>query len=278
MKLERIGKADAPEVLLFSGAEALQPLAKKYCLLLPSFDEETTAEAQLAALEKELRLHHGGRIRGVYARDAATGLALALRSRACVDVTVVEGGVILPDTGPCPGEVVYWHRKKDKAAKDTRAALKTIAAPLSTLTMKKLPKGMALADRRPDLALAQLEKAFGGGVTVTRSSMVPGGVERVWRELTLYPAPGESTVLSQIEPVSCDDETHVQLLEGRSKKLKKWSHRIHLESADDSLTYVTDQIELDAGKLNALAAPLTGLYLRLEQQRRRWAVKSRHAL
>ena len=47
-----------------------------------------------------------------------------------------------------------------------------------------------------------------------------------------------------------------------------------LEKADDALTYVTDQVELDAGKLNGLAVPLTGLYLREEHLRRSLAMRN----
>ena len=72
---------------------------------------------------------------------------------------------------------------------------------------------------------------------------------------------------------------HVQILEGRSNRLTLWSHLIRLERADDELTFVTDQVELDAGRLNSLAVPLAGLYLKEQQLRRRLAMTvGRHAL
>ena len=282
MKLEMIGKANAPEVLLLSRSEALAPLGKDYGLLLPSFDEEATPEARLAALERELLFAHGGRLRGVYALDGDTALALSLLLHGAVrvEVTVVEGEIAsVPGNAAAAGRIVYWHRKKDRAAKKTQKALRELASPLSTVTMKKLPKNAALADLRPDIAVKQLEKAFGGGVTVTRAAMVPGSVETVWQELSLSPAGGETALLTQVDPILCADGEHVQILSGSSKKLRFWNHMIRLERADDELTYVTDQIELDAGKLNALAAPLVGLYLKSEQQRRsRLLKKGRHAL
>ena len=282
MNLESTGKAGAPEVLLLSDAQALQMLGKHYCLLLPSYDEETTPEAQLAALEREIQLSHGGRIRGVFARDADTALALGLYLHGAVrvGVTVLEGEVVLPADAAAvhPGKVVYWHRKKDKTAKKTKEALKALARPLSTVTMKKLPKDSSLALMRPDMAVEQLGKVLGGGVTITCAGMLPGDMESVWRDLTLSPV-GESALLERIEPILCEDDDHVQILEGSSKKLRMWSHMVRLERADDDLTFVTDQIELDAGKLNGLFTPVAGLYLRMEQFRRTQRLKKdRHAL
>ena len=283
MDLKLIGKPGAPEVLLLSGAEALQPLAKKYCLLLPVFGEENTPQERLAALERALIREHGGRVRGLYAlgEDAALALRLLHHGNVRVRVTVLEGAFALPEelSAPLPGPVHYWFRKKDKAAQRTRDALKNLAAPLSTVAMKKLPKGMALMDRRPDMALKRLEKAFGGGVTVTCSAMLPGSAESAWREICLSPAGGETLLLTHIEPIRCEDADHVQILEGSSKHLPLWSHLIRLESADRDLTFRTDQIELDAGRLNALAKPLAALYLKEQQLRRRLAGSlRRHAL
>ena len=195
-------------------------------------------------------------------------------------VTVLEGEVVLPADAAAvhPGKVVYWHRKKDKAAKKTKETLKALARPLSTVTMKKLPKDSSLALMRPDMAVEQLGKVLGGGVTITRAGMLPGDMESVWRDLTLSPA-GESALLERMEPILCEDDDHVQILEGSSKKLRMWSHMVRLERADDDLTFITDQIELDAGKLNGLFAPVAGLYLRMEQLRRTQHLKkNRHAL
>ena len=280
MDLSVIGKAGAPEVLLLGGAEALRPLEKRYCLLLPVFDEESRDE-KLEALERELLLHHGGRIRGIYALGGDAGLALRLlaRGRVRVGTVVLEGDFELPeDLPPLDSAVTVWYRKKDKAAKKRGDALRELASPLSTLAMKKLPKGMSLSDIRPDLAVLRLEKTYGGGVSVTRAAMVPGSAEEVWRDLCLSPS-ADRVFLSQMEPIRCEDEALSQLVEGSSKHLKRWSHLIRLESADEGLTYVTDQVELDAGKLNALALPLTELYLKVLQLRRSAAMKKKnHAL
>lgn len=283
MELNVSGKADAPEVLLLSGSEALRALEKRYRLLLPVFDPETDEAERLDALETALRREHGGRIRGLYAagEDAPTALRLLSRGRVRVRTTVLEGAFALPEglASPLPGQVVYWFRQKDKAAGKVRDALRGLAAPLSTLAMKKLPKGMRLMDRRPDMAAAQLAKVFGEGVTVTRSAMIPGSVESVWRRLCLSPAGGETALLTQLDPIRCEDADHVQILEGRSNRLTLWSHLIRLERADDELTFVTDQVELDAGRLNSLAVPLAGLYLKEQQLRRRLAMTvGRHAL
>ena len=282
MELHLIGKPDAPALLLLGSSPALEPLKKACLLLLPSFTEETSEDEKVAALEKELLLSHGGRIRGVYAFGSSAGLALRLyaRGRVRMRAAVVESAVSLPDgLAEMPGPVWYWYRKKDRKAKQIREALKPLAHPLNTLCMKKLPEGAALTDIRPDLAAGRLSALFGGGMSVTRSGMVPGSRESVWEHLTLRPVGPEAVLLTRIKPVRCEDGEHVQLVEGSSNKLAYWSHMIRLEAADDALTYVTDQVELDAGKLNGLAAQLTGLYLREEQLRRTLAMKAaRHAV
>lgn len=72
-------------------------------------------------------------------------------------------------------------------------------------------------------------------------------------------------------------DSHVQLLEGSSDKLKSWSHLIRLEKTEDGQTLATDQVELDAGKLNGIAATLSELYIKAEQLRRTFTAK-RNAL
>ncbi len=277
MELHLIGKPDAPALMLLGSSPALEPLKKSCLLLLPSFTEEATEDEKLAALEKELLLHYGGRIRGVYAFGSAAGLALRLYAsgRVRMRAVVVENAVSLPDgLTRMSGPVWYWYRKKDKNAKRIRETLKALARPLNTLCMKKLPAGAALADVRPDLAVGRLSALFGGGVSVTSAGMVSGSPEKVWEYLTLRPVGPETALLTRMSPVLCEDGEHVRLVEGSSKKLAFWSHLVRLEKADDDLTYVTDQVELDAGKLNGLAAPLTGLYLREERLRRTLAMKN----
>ena len=78
MELHLIGKPNAPALVLLGSSPALEPLKKTCLLLLPSFAEEATEDEKLAALEKELLLHYGGRIRGVYAFGSSAGLALRL--------------------------------------------------------------------------------------------------------------------------------------------------------------------------------------------------------
>ena len=283
MELQAVGKADAPELLLLGGVESLITMKKNYLLLLPHFDSEGSEEEKLAALEQVLISRHAGRIRGVYACGEGAPLALRLFANRRVRMrgVVVEGNFTVPEglSVPLPGPVWYWFRKKERAAKKIREALKDAASPLNTLCMKKLPKDMTLADIRPDLAAAHLEAAFGGGVSVTRSGLVPGDVENVWERLTLDRPGAETVLLTEMRPIVCEDSEHVQLLEGSSGKLKAWSHLIRLEKADGGQTRVTDQVELDAGRLNGLAAPLSELYFRAERLRRTLAMKrSRDAL
>ena len=268
--------------MLLGVSPAYEPLKKACLLLLPSFTEEVTEDEKLAALEKELLLNFGGRVRGIYAFGASAGLALRLyaRGRIRMRAAVVESVVSLPDGLPeMPGPLWYWFRKKDKNAKKIKETLKTLSHPLNTLCMKKLAEGAALADVRPDLAVGRLSALFGGGVCVTHTGMGPGSREDVWDQLTLQPVGPETALLTRMSPVLCEDEEHVQIVEGSSKKLAFWSHLISLEKADDALTYVTDQVELDAGKFNGLASPLTGLYLKAEHLRRSLAMKKAgHAL
>ena len=281
MELQLIGKADAPKLLLLGAPDALAALKDSYLLLLPSFTERSEEE-KLAALEKALLLEHGGRIRGIYAYGEAASLALGLyaRRRVRMRAVVLESIPALPEELPgLPGPVWYWFRKKDRSAKKIREALKGAALPLSTLCMKKLPKETALADVRADLAAARLKAVFGGGVCVTRAGMVPGRMEALWDRLTMQPAGAEAALLTKQSPIVCDEEEHIQILEGSSDRLSYWSHLIRLEEADDELTYVTDQVELEAGKLNGLASPLSELYLWTEHLRRTLAMKKvRHAL
>ena len=195
--------------------------------------------------------------------------------------SITKGVFPLPKTlnSPLPGRIYYWFRKNDKTSQKIRDALKKHAVPLSTVTMKKLRRGKALMDQRPDMAVGLLEKAFGDGVTVTLSDTLPDSPENVWRELSLFPAGGETAVLTKLEPIRCEDDDRVQILEGSSKRLRMWSHMIRLEDAGEDKTRVVDQVELDASRLNVLAKPLAALYLREQQLRRRLALKSgRHAL
>ena len=281
MELQLLGKSGAPELLLLGGSETLVTLKDRYLLLLPVFGDGETEEERLAALEKVLLSEHAGRIRGVYAAGDLAPLALRLYANRKVRIrsVVAEGCFTVPEelSAPLPGPVWYWFRKKDKAAKKIREALKGIASPLNTLCMKKLPKDMTLADIRPDVAAARLEAVFGGGVSVTRSGLVPDDVDTVWERLTLDPPGAEAVLLADMRPIVCEDDSHVQLIEGSSDKLKSWSHLIRLEKAESGQTRITDQVELEAGKLNGIAATLSELYIKAEQLRRTLTAK-RHAL
>ena len=96
----------------------------------------------------------------------------------------------------------------------------------------------------------------------------------VWRELCRRPAGRAVSRLTEMAPLRQDDETRTQLLEGRSGKLALWRHAVTLAPLGDDRTECTDQVELDAGKLNAAAKPLAELYLKLLQVQRANGMKN----
>lgn len=284
MEMRTYGKPDAPAVLLLGDdafpdalADIPEGLEKNYCLLVPAFDAAETADLRREALESHLLELFAGRIRGAYGLRGGATLLLSLLShgRVRIGVSVLEGAFSLPEEplGSGAGQIHCWVNAKDKAAAAAKKALAKQVSTLSTLTMKKLRPEQCFADVRPDLMIKRLNAAFGPGVTVTVSTVFPQSAERVWADVSAHPAGSAVTRITQTEPLQRCDGERVLVFNGKSGVLKRWSRLTRLESLGGDGAILTDQVELDAGKLNALAKPLAALYLKALHARRRRALK-----
>lgn len=285
MELHTFGAPESPAVLLIPaagmGADDLRTvtsaLEKSFRLLLSVREPGETEETFLSALEEALIQDCAGYVRGGYGLREGAGLLLSLvqRGRIHVDNTFLEGAFSLP-AGPLPerrGRIWCWTAKRDKAAKKARKALEKTAGKVSTLTMKKLRAGQAMADLRPDLMAKQLRKALGDGVTVRVTAVLPQRAEQVWRQVGRLPAGKAELSLGALEPLRRDGAQRVQELRGAGERVAAWNHVTRLEDLGPDGTICTDQMEISAGKLNGLAKPLAKLYLRGLQRRRARALK-----
>ncbi len=276
MELEKAGKSGAPAVLLLTDrppAEAvagLPGLEKRYCLLA------APADAEIIELEKALLAETDGLIWGAYGLHAGADALLRLLSRGRVRVrtAVLEGAFTLPETPPDPKncKVICWMGSKDKAAKKAWQSYGQTVAPTDSLTIKKLPKNESLPAYRPDVAADRLKKAFGTAVCVRRVSVLDQEPARVWRHIWENPAYRERSLLTRVKPTERIDESGLQLMQGSSDKLSVWVHATRVEEQDGK-TVCVDRIELEAGRLNAAAKPLAGLYLALLQIQRARSLK-----
>ena len=276
MELEKTGKAGTPAVLLLTDRVpedtliAMKGLEKNYTLLA------APADAPAEELEAALLAETGGLLWGAYGLHAGGDALLRLlaRDRVRIRTAVLEGAFTMPEILPDPRKtrVICWIGGKDKAAKKSWQGLGERVAPVDSLTVKKLPKKESLLSFRPDVAAAQLKKAFGTAVCVQRSCELDQSPERVWRYLREYPAYRERSLLTSHRPVERMEEARIQLLEGSSDKLTLWIHATHVEERDGK-TLCIDRIELEAGKRNAAARPLAELYLALLQLQRARGLK-----
>ena len=285
MDIRTMGKPGAPAVLLLGNAddsfallsETFTGLEKEYFLLFPVFDTSEDREARARALETALLEGYAGRIWGAYGlrEGAALLLDVFVRGRIFCRTAVLEGAFALsgPVYGNAVGRMICWINAKDKAAKASWEALRGRVRGVSSLTMKKLKKDRTFGEIRPDLAVKRLKKEFGTAVIVTSTDVLPQRSETVWRELNTHVPRAELKALKEKEPTLCLSDDYVMIQNGRSPRLSHWSHMTRLESLGEDGTICTDQVELDAGKLNALAKPLAALYLKALHARRRRALK-----
>ena len=286
MELHTCGKPGNPVILLLPEGKAdheavfsaLKGLEKSYFLILPTFEEGENDETRLAALEKALVRDHAGRVWGAYGLRPGATLLLSLLARGAVRVRtlILEGGYTLSTKPPMAERIVCWMGSRDKPAKKAWKELEKQASPASTLTMKKLKKEQDLLSLRPDLMVKQLKKTLGKAVIVSRSTVIMQPVDSVWQRM---PVQQTAAVLTETEPTRLDDAHRTVISAGTSPRLKHWSHLTHLEALGLNGTVCTDQVELDAGILNGVAKPLTGLYLgRLQRRRKRALGKDPHAV
>ena len=225
MELRTIGKKDRPAVLLLAGkdweaeavAAALKGLKKDYRLLIPVFETEEAAGADLSALEDDLMRDCAGTLWGAYGLNdgAEELLALLDRDKVRIRTRVVEGAFTPPEGGEAdPGELHCWTGSKDKAGK------------------------------------SQMKKAFGEAICVSRSTVLPAGKEQVRRLLSAGPDERESSRLDRAEPLRTERDGDTLIYEGRSAALPVWHHTIRLESTGKGLTRCTDQILFRADEDN----------------------------
>ena len=254
MELRTVGKKDRPAVLLLGGREweaedlaaALKALKKNYRLLIPIFEAEENAGARLEALEESVVREHAGALWGAYGLDDGAEELLRLLDRDRLDIRtrVVEGSFALPEEAAPPeaGEIRCWTGARDKAGKKALEALRARGGHVAALTLKKLPKGKSTLSYCPSIAAAQLKKAFGDAVSVSRVTTLAAPAERVWDLLCAGPAPKEAARLDRAEPMQRNRETMTLLYEGSSAALPVWHHLIRLEPAGENLTRCTDLI------------------------------------
>ena len=276
MELDKSGRSGTPAVLLLTDRApeetltALKGLGKDYTLLA------APADAPVQELEAALLGETGGLLWGAYGLHAGADSLLRLlsRGRLRIRAAVLEGAFTMPETLPDPRKtrVICWVGGKDKAAKKAWQGLGERVSPVDSLTVKKLPKKESLLSFRPDIAAAQLTKAFGTAVCVQRRIVLEQSPDRVWQHLREYPAYRERGILTKHQPVERVEEARIQLLQGSSDKLTLWIHATHVEERDGK-TVCIDRIELEAGKLNTAAKPLAELYLTLLQLQRARGLK-----
>lgn len=261
MELRTIGKKDRPAVLLLAGkdweaeavAAALKGLKKDYRLLIPVFEAEEAAGADLSALEDDLMRDCAGTLWGAYGLNdgAEELLALLDRDKVRIRTRVVEGAFTPPEGGEAdPGELRCWTGSKDKAGKNTLAALRARGGHVAALTLKRLPKGKSTLSYCPGTAANQMKKAFGEAICVSRSTVLPAGKEQVRRLLSAGPDERESSRLDRAEPLRTERDGDTLIYEGRSAALPVWHHTIRLESTGKGLTRCTDQILFRADEDN----------------------------
>lgn len=261
MELRSVGKKDRPAVLLLAGkawepddlAAALKDLKKHYRLLIPVFEAEENAGARLPELEDALAEECVGTLWGAYGLSDGAGelMSLLSRERLRIRTPVVEGAFPLPEELPAdPGVLRCWTGARDKAGKKTLEALRARGGHVAALTLKKLPKGKDTLSYCPGIAAAQMKKAFGEAVCVSRTSVLPAGREQVWRLLRSGPDVRESSRLERAEPLRADEPEGILIYEGSSRVLPVWSHVIRLEPTGKGLTRCTDQILFRAAENN----------------------------
>lgn len=272
MTFQTIGKRDNPAVLLLGGAgldsaalgEALRPLSGDYCLLLPA-----AAFCTADALEETLCRDYAGRIWGAYALREGGAVLSELLSRGTVRLrtAVLDGSLLGPvpqGLAAAPTQLIYWMGSRDSGAKKCCKALRSVLPSLQTVTLKKLRAEQLFVALRPDLVVKRLRRSFGRARTVTLSSRMPAGVDRVWRLLSRREP--EPFLLRHDEPVA-DESRRVYITDGQGKLFKLWSHLARLESAGGDATLYTDQVELAAGPLSGAAGLWARLYLKRGQRR-----------
>lgn len=98
-----------------------------------------------------------------------------------------------------------------------------------------------------------LPERFAAGESLRLRLAGPGGVPAGWHEL-------------HVESVD-EDELAIQTRE-RSPLLRRWDHRLSVAATGPASCRYTDEVELDAGLLTALAAPLARAFFAHRQ--RRW--------
>lgn len=259
MELRTIGKKDRPAVLLLAGrawapedvAAALKRLKKDYRLLIPVFEAEESASAQLPALEEALLDDCAGTIWGAYGLGDGAEELLSLLDRDALRIrTRVVEGAFTPPAEPDAdrGELRCWAGAKDKAAKKALEELRSRGGRATALTLKKLPRGKSTLAYCPGIAADQMKKAFGEAVCVRRTGVLPAGQVQVWRLLCAGPDERESARLDRAEPLRADEARGILVYEGRSEALPVWSHTIRLEPTGKGLTRCTDQILFRAGQ------------------------------
>ena len=275
MELRAMGKPDGPAVLLLpapgAGAEELcrwlAPLAGAYRLLIPSPDAD-------AETMERLLLHQGdSRLWGAWGLREGAALLLSVLERGRVDcrTAVLEGAFPLPAEvrGRYRGTLIFWKGGKDKKAKKTWQELKKSYPALRSLTLGKLKGKQDYLSVRPDLMAKRLLATFGTAVEIRVTDTLPGSADRLWRRLDRRPVGAVERTLEELSPIRVDDEAMERRMEGHSSRLTLWSRSVRLTPLGDNAAECSDRVELDAGKLNAVAAPLAKLYLRAEARARR---------
>ena len=274
------GKLDAPVVLMApdQGMEdralldPLSELALQYCLLFPAYTPGMTEAEAARECADYIRKTHAGRIWGAYGLRFGGRLLLELAAlrEVRIHTVIVEGVDALPaaSLSGVGGRIFFWMGARDRKAKKVCKALREQLPRLHTLTMKKLKSGADYISVRPDLMQKRLLRTFGKAKLVSVSSMMEKSADRLWRELAETPHGTAERLLSETEPVSREDETYTQIVEGKGKALSFWSHMTHLESKAAAETLFTDQVELNAGLLSAPVRSFAKLALRRDQRRR----------
>ena len=283
MELHLAGESGSPVLLLlpeepFEAEEyftALKGLEKDYRLLLPVFAE---GEDRAGVLGSALNDDYAGRIWGAWGCREGAGLLLSLIANGSVSVhtVILEGGFELPgDTHPLRDTgLVCWINARDKAAKKSYKALSEHLTPTSVLTMKKLKKAQTLFSVRPDMMEKQLRRSLGYAVTVQSSAVLTQNADSVWSVLRRGKVSEEQRLFPDSLTLRSQPDRRVIVVEGSSPHISRWSHLTRVSERGDR-TVCTDQVEVDAGKLNPVAVPLTRLLLKKQQRARSRALRKR---
>ena len=274
MELRSQGKADGPAVLLLPAGEldadallaGMGRLEKSFRLLIPSPDMD-------APTLENLLLHQGlDGLWGAWGLRSGASLLLELlaRGRISVRTAVLEGAFALPSApmNGYEGRLICWKGGKDKAARKAWEALKAQTPALRSVTLGKLKKNQDFFSVRPDLMVKRLSQAFGSVRQIRGEQVLKGTPERVWNLLRRSPVSDFERERLALAPLKISEAQRTLRAEGRSGTFPVWVHTVRVEERGADRTACLDQLELDAGKLTLLAAPLSKLWLRREQRRR----------